>query len=427
MFFVSCEMKDELLNKKPGQTTPGGAVSPDEIGLLDLQLEVKTPSLGSKAIDVMAPNVDDLQIKVFDANMEMQSYFENYATFKKQGPLSLPAGTYSVEAYSGDNYEATFSSPYYEMSGQYEVKKKEVTTVNGVCEMQSAIVSLVLSDDFLNACTDDYVIIVTNGAGVLTITKDEPKVVYLRSGFTISITIKATDKKTQTPVIKSFKLDNQSGSVSPQDIFTITIKDLEEDIIPEEPENPDPGPDPDPDPDPETPSGSGKFTIKVDVTLNEQPIDIIVPSNPDGGSETPEDPDGETSETPTITGDGIDTPATFKKGASGTVVVNIKAPNGLTNLNVRIDSPLLPPDELEGIGLKSEFDLANPGDLEDALKGLGFPTGNEVEGKTSVKFDISQFVPLLGALGTGTSKFHLAVTDSKGNTVNKTITIVITE
>ena len=438
----SCEMRDELWGKRPGEITSGGTNSPssDEVGILDLQLEVKAPSFASKAADILAPNVDDLKVKIFDSNMELQSYFESYADFKREAPVKLPAGVYKVEAYSGNNFDATFDSPYYEMVEQYEVKKKEVATVKGACEMQSAIVSLDLSDEFLNACTDDYVIIITNGSGVLTVTKDDPKVAYVKTGSVISVVIKATDKKTQTPVTNSFKLANEEGSTNSQDLFKITIKDLEEEIIPDDPARPDPDPTPNPDPDdpdnpePDTPSGGGKLTIKVDVTLNEKPIDIIVPSNPDnenpGGDDDGDDDnnnDDDTGGLPSVTGDGINSPATFKKGSSGTVVVNIAAPNGLKNLKVRIDSPLLPPDELEGIGLKSEFDLSDPGNLDEALKGLGFPTGDKVKGQTSVKFDISKFVPLLGILGTGTSKFHLTVVDTKGNTVSKTITIVITQ
>lgn len=449
---VSCEMRDELWGKKPGEVAPGevtpggsGSTSPDEVGILDLQLDVKVPSFTTKAFEVSAPNADDLKVSIFDSNNQLLSYFDSYTEFKEQTPVKLPAGVYRVEASSGDNLDATFDSPYYETVEQYEVKKKEVVTVKGTCEMQSAVVSLLLSDEFLDACTDDYVIIITNGSGVLTVSKDDPKVAYVKAGSVISIVIKATDKKTLTPVTNSFKLTNEGGGTSSKDLFTITIKDLEEEIIPDDPispdpdpdpnPNPNPDPDPDPNPDPEKPSGSGKLTITVDVTLNEKPIDIIVPSNPDnnnpGDNEDDDDDnnnDGDdAAKIPTVTGDGINTPVTVKKGGSSSVVVNIAAPNGLNKLQVRIDSPLLSPEELEGIGLKSEFDLADPGTLKDALNGLGFPTGDDVKGKTTVKFDISQFVPLLGLLGTGTSKFHLTVTDTKGNTVSKTITIVITE
>lgn len=434
-YLVSCEMRDELLGKKPGEI-----VNSDEIGVLDLQLEVKIPAFTTKTIEIVTPNEDQFEVKVFDSNMELQNYFESYAVFKEKGPVTLPAGIYTVEAYSGEYFEATIDKPYYEMSEQYEIKKKEVTTVAGICEMKSAIVSFVLSDDFLNSCTDDYAIIITNGTGVLTLSKGDPFVVYIKSGSSISITIKATDKKTQTPVMKTFKLADKDGNVNSQDLFTVTIKELEEEIIPDDPikpdptPDPDPMPDPDPDPDPETPSAGGNLTIKVDVTLNEKPIDIIVPSNPD--SNTPGDDDNDNNQggddnpvgTLAVTGDGIDSPAIFKKGSSGNVVVKIDASNGLSNLNVQIDSPLLPPDELEAIGLKSDFDLANvSGELKTALSGLGFPTGNEVSGQTNVTFDISKFVPMLGVLGTGVSKFHLSVTDAKGNSVSKTITIEITE
>ena len=59
--------------------------------------------------------------------------------------------------------------------------------------------------------------------------------------------------------------------------------------------------------------------------------------------------------------------------------------------------------------------------MANALSSLGFPVN--IGGETSVSFNISQFVPMLKLLGSGTSNFHLTVTDSKGNTQSKTITV----
>ena len=401
--FSSCEMKNELWGKDPNE------LSSDESGILDLKLSVKEPVYNglkteTRAADtakIIVPEVDDLKIKVFNESNELQDYFESYSEYEELSKYLLKPGTYYVEVSTGENYAVTTDKPYYESVDTSVVKLKEVTTVNAVCQLQSAIVYLIPTDEFVNACLDDYSITITNGSGVISIGKDDPKIVYVSPGMEATVTIRATEKNTNTPVIRTFVLADSEGHVHSQDLFKIEIKDLEEDIIPEDPEQPDP----DPDPDPEDPT-NGKFTIKVDMTVNENPVDIVVPSDGGSGGETGE---GGESEAITITGDAINTD----------LVVN--APNGISSFVVRIDSPLLPPSELESIGLKSEFDLVNPGELAEKLSGLGFPVN--IGGETSVSFNISEFVPMLELLGSGTSNFHLTVTDSKGNTQSKTITV----
>lgn len=419
--FSSCEMKNELWGKDPNE------LSPDESGILDLKPSVKEPvyngleteTRASNTDKIIVPKVEDLQVKIFNEAQELQDYFESYADYEKESEYMVKAGTYYVEVSTGENYEVTTDYPYYEAIDTCEVRVKEVVTVNAVCQLQSAIVYLIPSDEFLEACLDDYSITITNGSGIISIGKDDPKIVYVRPGMEATVTIRATEKETQTPVIRTFVLADNEGHVHAQDLFRVEIKDLEEDIIPDEPEQPDPEPDPEPepepDPEPEEPT-TGKFTIKVNMTVNENPVDIVVPSaGGNGGNIGGDGDEGDSGDTGgsesaiSITGDAVNTD----------LVVN--APNGISSFVVQIDSPLLPPDELEGIGLKSEFDLVNPGSMSGALSGLGFPVN--IGGETSVSFNISKFVPMLKILGSGTSNFHLTVTDSKGNTQSKTITV----
>ena len=170
-------------------------------------------------------------------------------------------------------------------------------------------------------------------------------------------------------------------------------------------------PDPDDPDNPEKPT-NGNFTIKVDVTLNETPIDITVPSGGGNGGSTGGDDNtgGETDGVISIKGDAINTD----------LVVSV--PNGISSFRVIIDSPLLPESELQGIGLTSDFDLVSPGGYADKLSGFRF-SGSYWRLKHLYRLNISQFVPMLQILGSGTSNFHLTVTDSKGNTKTHTITI----
>ncbi|MDD2961820.1 MAG: DUF4493 domain-containing protein [Muribaculaceae bacterium] len=126
---------------------------------------------------------------------------------------------------------------------------------------------------------------------------------------------------------------------------------------------------------------------------------------------------------PTITSETLDLENVNEITDGMTAVVIIKAPKGITHLNVKIDSPTLTPSDLEDVGLAGEFDLANPGSIESGLKGLGFPTGEDVVGKTEILFDISQFMGLLGTFKSE-HNFILKVTDTDNQTAEATLKFI---
>lgn len=120
-------------------------------------------------------------------------------------------------------------------------------------------------------------------------------------------------------------------------------------------------------------------------------------------------------------------------------IVNISAPNGIKSLNVVIKSGTLTDEILYGVGLASQFDLAtgksaSGDDLTAGLVGLGFPVANggtisvngvpttyaAVVNQTSVKFDITQFMSLLGIYGAAKHDFEITVTDNS-NQVGKAV------
>ena len=144
-----------------------------------------------------------------------------------------------------------------------------------------------------------------------------------------------------------------------------------------------------------------------------------------------DDADGNTPPpaAPTITleGGNIDQPQEITSTMA--LKVNIAAPGAIAGFTVTIDSPALTEEMLATVGLAKELDLVNPGDMEGALQSFGFPVGDEVKGKTSVPFDVSQLVPLIAQIYTETSdhKFILKVTDAKGQSTTKTLTCHLTE
>ena len=93
-------------------------------------------------------------------------------------------------------------------------------------------------------------------------------------------------------------------------------------------------------------------------------------------------------------------------------VVDIHSENGVTKLEVKIFSAFLTEEMLSGIGLTSQFDLADPGEYAEGLAGLGFPSADEVNGAHDLQFNITKFIPLI--FEEGDHKFEITVTDSKG-------------
>ena len=78
---------------------------------------------------------------------------------------------------------------------------------------------------------------------------------------------------------------------------------------------------------------------------------------------------------------------------------------------------------LTDVGLAASFDLAEPGELENGLQGLGFPTGEAVVGQTEILFDVTKFTPLLGIYGVASHNFIIRLVDQQGLEVTQTLKI----
>ena len=115
----------------------------------------------------------------------------------------------------------------------------------------------------------------------------------------------------------------------------------------------------------------------------------------------------------------IDKRQTYVSGM--TCDLKVTAPLTIADFNVEIVSETLNATELEGVGLASKFSLVNDTQFFESLKGLGFPVGDEVAGKTEVNLSISNFLGVLSMLGAGEHDFVMSVTDAEGNTTTKTV------
>lgn len=133
---------------------------------------------------------------------------------------------------------------------------------------------------------------------------------------------------------------------------------------------------------------------------------------------------------PAITMEGADIDATHEITDGIAVKVNVTAPGKIDGFGIKIESPVLTDDILTLVGLAREMDLVTAaGSMAEGLKMLGFPTGNEVKGKSALSFDISELIPMIAELNptlTANHNFILTVTDEKAQKTTKTLKFHLT-
>lgn len=421
----SCEMKKDLLGDIEDPSVPK---LPENAGLLDLTLnaekEAEYPTKGSEIETGDSLFTDNFSIAIYDSVGTKVAFYETYAELKTDGGLILTPGKYTMSAENGDNVIAGFEKPYYAGEDTFVIESKQVAKVETSCVLSNKKLQFRCSDNFLENYSEDYSIVLDNGIGILTINKEEDRAAFMQNTGVLRMNIYVTDKNGE-PV--SYLVDlGANEEVKNHNNLMIDL-DIVENGDGSEPGDGDDNTEPEDPGDgdkPEVPTG--KPMIKVDVSLIEKDFVIEIPMDisggDSGGSETP-DP----TQSVSITGSGFNIKEAIEvpiSNAQKNIVVLIKAQEGMKNLNVTISSPgdILAP-LLDGMGLGSSFDMCNPNAAQKkALLDLGFVLP-EV-GDKELRFDITEFVPLIGILNTpGDFKFTIKVTDLKGNSTTETLTI----
>ena len=186
----------------------------------------------------------------------------------------------------------------------------------------------------------------------------------------------------------------------------------------------------------------GGISITIDNTVNDIENTVTVPGfdeipvpgdePQDPGTEEPgtEEPgtDPEPSTAPTLVWDANPTfaPMAINDAMNADLVVN--APEKIAQFKVKVDSPNLTA-AIQGLttGGSDTMDLVNDAAMIEFLAGLGIPTGENIVGKTTVNFFITDLVKMINMYGpeTGTQHhFILMITDEKGQEMNKKVTFV---
>ena len=445
---TACEMKKDLFGGGVKEEAP----SYDNLGLLDIEIqaerEAELRADGSVSVEESnALKPDEFAIEIADSTGQVVKSFPSLAAMKEAGELLLPVGTYSVHAAYGSDVNAGFNSPYYAGDTTCVVSEKEVSKVVTKCVLQNKKVQFDVNEEFLSMFAPDYSIVVDNGLGVLTLTPEQLGSAFLKNTGTLRFSLYATTYDGQVHTYTS-DLSGNDQVLAHNNIYVElgavpTIPDQPGGVDPEEPEEPEMPEDPEEPEEPDQPKPDVPVApvIKVDVTLIEKDYVIEIPSNfvenskpGTGGGDTPSTPDnpgesgGETVVKPSIKGDGfnIDSPVSLTPANSSSLKVRIaiSTPEQLASLRVTIKSAVLEPI-LSEMDLAT-FDMCNLNDKQASnltKLGLAIPP----KGSTSTIFDLTPFMGMLADLYAGDYAFEMKVTDQKGQSATKTLTIRVTK
>lgn len=405
LLFSSCH-SEEMRMKETGK----GEVS---LAKFTLSVEVEIGDIEfSRASDI---DVSNYIVTIKDAKGEEVG---NWIYGEMPEIISLAVGDYTVEAASSSQPTTGIDMPYYKGEQEFTIEANKLTEVETIeCKLANICVTFDFTDEFAKLIEDDFEAIFKIGDNSVTMTKaDEGKKAYLPAvseNNSLDITWKGTLDGEATE--GTMRQDN----IHVGEMHTVNFNlDKVDDVYP----------------------FGLKVSIQIDETISR--VDDMLVVNPgteppledfpaEDGGEDEGTGGGTTSDAPTIVGTSfkgspfdIDNDVLeIKEGETATLKVTLSSSVGIGHVYVTIDSETLTPDILEGVNLSTSFDLVEPGQYESALKGLGFPVSDEVKGKKTVLFDITEFTSMLGTFGTANHKFILQVKDINGNSTTKTLKV----
>lgn len=344
-----------------------------------------------------------------------------YATMPPAPTFAV--GTYTVRVKSHNPQPVEWEKPYYAGEQQFQIKANDVTDVDPiVCTLANVRVSISVTEALKNASADDVKITISGEPGVDL----EYGLNETRSGYFA-----------YTEGLSTMKVHFEGTVSGAREDFTHVLKEVKpgQHRVVNFALHVNPTPPDDETGNIEIPEGEG---IMVDCGVTTYEVDGTVSSNEDieddsdrPGKEDPENPKPDnpddadkaiTFSSTTLNLEGANKADEFGEGdGQKPAVVDIHSENGVGSLKVKIISDFLTEDMLSSVGLTSEFDLAEPGEYQAGLSGLGFPTGSEVKGANDLQFNITPFIGLI--FEDGDHKFEITVTDSKN--LVKSMTLLI--
>lgn len=426
---ASCEMKNEILGKDP---------MTGDTGTLNLYVETGKTTKGT------TDQVDQFPVTITGTDVEYTKKFDSYAELKQAGDVTLPVGTYTIEACSPGEFKSEMSEPFY--GGKLEnvkIVKGQTAETSVVCTMQNVKISISLTEEFL-ATYQDWTINVTDKNGhIKTYTKaadgETPAPVYWKMDESVeTIYINGTAKTNggeDVTISGTAKKSNLPEYEEGDDTSFVGGDELKIEFSPVKVEGSTPG--------------ILEEGIQITITMfnSEKSENEEIPVDPgteggdteepgtgeDGGDEGGEEGDGggETTAEPTISfpQSTYTLPDDAEKNADATIT----AEAGLKSVKVKITggNDKFATAVAGMFGGTEPFELIGNTQLSGIFSSMQIPLPNTND--TKYVFPVGNFFSLLAddSFGPTTTVdghiFEITVTDQNDKTVSGKLNVIVTE
>lgn len=431
--FTSCEMKEELVGDKK---------VPTDTGYLELGLGLKE---GESSRVTNEEIVSTFPVVITNTDPSLSSTNHSFSSFETMtNPLVLPVGTYTVEAYSPEEFATIMSTPYYKGTYDLTITKGITSDVQVVCKMLNTKIQMTYSDEF-KAEFQSWDITFDDGkSNILAFSSTTPdKTCYywylgetgvstLRMNITAYTTdgVKVTDVKSFTKADAGVSYDDDNDNFIGGDQLYITLNPIDDDGGSTEPDEPEQKP-------------TVGFDVDINITFTESgesgTVEIPVEDagstdgggTSDGGTQGSGDSDEDSGQ------DSGANEITISDGGTGYLTngVVIAGPENLPTIAIDMNVPA----GIASVYVKLETD--NDG-FRGAAEGMGLTKGNGAnlvgnedlnglfdlpeEGMTEYSFQLSQdLVTQMANFGSGKHDFIITVTDKPGHSKSATLSVTI--
>lgn len=399
------------------------APSTDDEGVGQLRMDAINVTNAENVINRAGVDVSNFIVSINNADGETVKRWK-YSEMPEVVTLPVDEGYY-IDVISHNQEKAAWEAPFFKGSSEkFNIVKNQLTNAGTItCKLSNIKVSIKFADDLKKIMEDDCkVTVIANDAGLLEFTANETRSGYFQAiegSSTLVATFTGTIRGSYEEIRKVYT-DVEAGQ---HRIITYSVKSG----------------------DPTIPDENGNIDIADGISIDMTTIDESVngnvstdediidgdrpgqeePVNPEPDQPTPDEP----SEKFFTFNTSISLTETNQAVEGKDYSIDIVSVNPLANLKVKIESNYLNDEFLASVGLVSEFDLANLTPELTAMLGeggFGFPTGDQVKGSKSVKFDLTPFIPLLNLSPTPNDihKFHLTVVDDKNNSETVVLTFI---
>lgn len=400
---------------------------------------LKLGTMGSFEVVTKAADVPvaDFTVRIKGTTLKQTAYDSTWVRYGDMPSIvTIPAGTYKIEAYNGEQ-RSGFETPYYYGSKDFTVGIQELTDAQVTCVLACVKVSVEFSSLFLSNVSEPVCIVhQVNGAALEFEPNQDNGTGYIASpaDSTLAVTVRGKYSEDGSEVNRTYFIKSVGSKQWHKiELSVNTSAGIE--------------------------NGGGGM-IQVDHSVDEKESTVLVPNSNDlidnngdsgsweegeGGGDNP----GGNDQLPQIVGISlngvafnIDEPIILNdENAVGTTVdVELNAPEGGIQkllLVMTSQDPVLGGifASMGGSDAQHPMDLANPGDLSNPVEGtwqhmlktvgLMDPSA-PIKGKERHIFSVGAFMGLLTSpAGEGYYEhvFAIKIVDGKGNEVSKNLIV----